>query len=400
MKKKVLLLLMAVCLSCAGCGEAGAEGGNTTQESAIEVIGQPISEEQSEESSEVEESSEEVVEESSEEPEATPEPTPEVPLEGMYRSELTNEWISEELQDQRPVAIMVDNEKTALNHYGVNSADIVYEMMNSTANGRVTRLMCVVKEWQNITQFGSIRSVRPTNFLVAAEWNAILIHDGGPFYINDYVAKKYTNNLSGGFARFSNGKATEFTEYVTYNSYTNTNKGQTYSGLKSRIEAAKYSTTYNEYYPGPHFQFSNTEFDLSNEKGVVNVNEVDLPFPHNGSKLFYNPETKLYQYYEYGDWHIDALTGEITSFKNVIIQGAPFYQYDEHGYLIYYVVGSATQGWYLTNGQAIPVTWSKADETSVTVYNKLNGGEEITLNTGKTYIAIVPQDGWQDMEFK
>lgn len=399
MKKKVLILLLAVCLSCAGCGEAGVEGGNGADD-VIEVIGHPISEESSEESTPVEESVEESgAEVSEEEPVATPEPVVDEPIEGMYRSELTNEWISEELQDQRPVAIMVDNEKTALTHYGVNSADIVYEMMNSTANGRVTRLMCVVKEWQKITQFGSIRSVRPTNFLVAAEYNAILIHDGGPFYINDYVAKKYTNNLSGGFARFSNGKATEFTEYVTYNSYTNPNKGQTYSGLKSRIEAAKYSTTYNEYYPGPHFQFSNTEFTLENEKGVVNVKEVDLPFPHNGSKLFYNESTKEYQYYEYGDWHTDALTGEVTSFKNVILQGAPFFQYDDHGYMIYYVVGSANQGWYLTNGQAIPVTWSKADETAVTVYSKLNGGEEITLNTGKTYIAIVPQDGWQDMMF-
>ena len=29
--------------------------------------------------------------------------------EGMYRSEMTNEWIDDSLQSQRPVAIMVDN---------------------------------------------------------------------------------------------------------------------------------------------------------------------------------------------------------------------------------------------------------------------------------------------------
>ena len=39
--------------------------------------------------------------------------------EGMYRSELTNEIISEELKNQRPIAAMVDNDKRALPHYGL-----------------------------------------------------------------------------------------------------------------------------------------------------------------------------------------------------------------------------------------------------------------------------------------
>ena len=66
--------------------------------------------------------------------------------------------------------------------------------MNSTANGRITRFMAIVKDWGKIEQFGSIRSARPTNFLLAAEWNAVVCHDGGPFYIDEYLAKKYTNN--------------------------------------------------------------------------------------------------------------------------------------------------------------------------------------------------------------
>ena len=66
---------------------------------------------------------------------------------GMYLSELTVEPISDELKNQRPVAVMVDNEKTALLHYGTDESDIVYEMMNSTLNKRITRLMCVIKDW-------------------------------------------------------------------------------------------------------------------------------------------------------------------------------------------------------------------------------------------------------------
>lgn len=109
--------------------------------------------------------------------------------EGMYRSEITNEWIDESLKNQRPVAIMVDNEKTALPHYGLTEADVVYEIMNSTANGRITRLMAIVKDWGKIQQFGSVRSTRPTNIMLAAEWNAVLCHDGGPFYIDEWIAK-------------------------------------------------------------------------------------------------------------------------------------------------------------------------------------------------------------------
>ena len=108
---------------------------------------------------------------------------------GYVRSELTNELIPASIQNQRPIAVMVDNEKTALPHYGVNKGDVVYEMMNSTANGRITRLMVLVKDWGNLTQFGSIRSTRPTNVMLAYEYNAILVHDGGPFYINDYLTQ-------------------------------------------------------------------------------------------------------------------------------------------------------------------------------------------------------------------
>ena len=335
----------------------------------------------------------EPLEESGEE--ATPE---EEIRDGMYRSELTNEWIDESLRDQRPIAVMVDNESTALPHYGVNSADVVYELMNSTANGRITRLMVIVKDWANIEQLGSVRSTRPTNFLLAAEWNAILCHDGGPFYNDEYIAKPYTNNLSGGFARFSNGKATEFTEYITAQSYTNPTKGKTYPGLVQRIEESGYSKTYNEYYPGTHFQFAAGELDLSEEADAQPATEIAFPFPHNSSRLSYNASAGEYEYYEYGKAHTDPLDGDaVTGFKNVIIQSCSFTQYDENGYLIYHVVGSGDEGYYLTNGQAIPITWSKEDETAVTVYRNRATGEEIELNTGKTYIVLVPSDTWGEL---
>lgn len=341
-----------------------------------------------------------------EEPIATPEATvtaepvaTEAPVEenhdNMYQSELTNEWIDLSLKDQRPIAVMVDNEKTALPHFGLTEADVVYEIMNSTKNDRITRFMALVKDWENITQFGSIRSVRPTNFMLAAEWNAVLIHDGGPFFIDQWVAKKYTNNFSGGFARFNNGKATEFTEYVTYDEYTNT-KGKTYDGLKQRFENSHYTTTYNEHYQGQHFKFAEEEITFADRTDAKAAITIELPFWHNDSTLKYNEETGTYDYYEYGEAHVDPLhdNAQLT-FKNVLLQSTGFAELGE-GYLIYDAINTGA-GYYITNGKAIEVTWLKTSENGITTYTDKKTGQEIEINTGKTYISLVPSDTWSDV---
>jgi len=385
MKKKKLLSILAIstalCLSVMITGCSNTDENTTTPESVPVSTWEPIPEETP-----------------TPEPEPTPEEEVEEVVEGCYRSELTNEWIDEELKDQRPLAVMVDNERTALPHFGVNACDIVYEIMNSTENDRITRLMCVVKDYNSIEQLGSVRSTRPTNFMLAGEYDAILVHDGGPFYNDEYYKKSYVNNLSGGFARFINGKALEFTEYVTPNEYTNT-KGRTYAGVNARIEEAKYSTTYTENYSGPHFSFSNDEYALSdNYTNSQTATYVQLPMKHNGSELKYNADTQSYDYYTYGNPHVDALyNDEQTTFKNVIIYSCSFAQLDSNGYLIYNVIGSGLDGWYLTDGEAIPIYWSKDGENAITQFKSVETQEDIVLNTGKTYIAIVPDDSWASL---
>ena len=186
MKKKILLIFLSAMVMCsmlAGCGKTEEAAGTDMIES--NVTGETKDTAATETVTTTESTAEEtetVVENH----------------DGMYRSELTNEWIDESLKEQRPIAVLVDNEKTALDHYGLTQADIVYEIMNSTANDEVTRFMAIVKDWGSITRFGSIRSARTTNFMIAPEYNAVLVHDGGPFYINDYLTNAWVNNLSGG----------------------------------------------------------------------------------------------------------------------------------------------------------------------------------------------------------
>lgn len=308
---------------------------------------------------------------------------------GMYRSELTNELIPVELQQQRPIAAMVDNESLALDHYGVNQADIVYEMVNSYHNDYITRLMCIVKDWKNLSQFGNIRSVRPTNFMVAAEYEAIICHDGGPdVLLQSYY--QFADHLSGGFARFDNGKSSEFTEYITSDACNGA------AGLIERIEAEGISPVYTERYSGSLLQFSDEDYSIADREGAFAVSSVSLPFPHNASELRYNPETEKYEYYEYGNAHVDAQTGEVTSFKNAIIQIAPTMGYDDGYYMVYGIIGGST-GYFLTNGYAIPIYWNKTAELAPTWYHTET--ETITLNTGHTYIGIVPYEFAANMVF-
>ena len=283
LKNKMIVFAAAAALATASLGGCGSKKDDAQQEPATEINFDDIANTGNTGNTEEPQTQETAVEQQTQE---------EAP-EGMYRSELTNEWIDESLKDQRPIAVMVDNEKLALPHYGLTEADVVYELMNSTKNGRITRLMAVVKDWGSITRFGSVRSTRPTSIMLAAEWNAVLIHDGGPFYINDWLAKPYSANFSGGFTRIKNGKATEYTEYVCE------------GDLDSKFSNSKYSTEYNEYYPGEHFSFAASEVELTADRGAVDCTTVKLPFPHNESTLTYNESTGTYDYSEYGQAHTD-----------------------------------------------------------------------------------------------
>lgn len=382
MRRKIgMLAIIMTAALLAGCGKKEEEPVMEIQDIVVEEEAIP------DEKTEV---VEEVAEEEPEEDEEAPE--------GKYRSELTGEWIDEALKDQRPIAVMMDNEKTALPHYGVNDLDILYEMVNSMANGRVTRHMGIMKDWEKIEQLGSIRSARPTNFLVAVEYNAILIHDGGPFYIDPYVAWDHTNNISGGFGRFPNGKSAEFTEYVTYEDYKNPSTGKSYPGLKKQLENHKYSKTYTNFYEGEHFKFNSKGVDLSADSKSITAEKISLPFPHNSTKLSYDSDSKTYNYEEYGQTQKDGLDNTVVTFKNVIIQAAETEQFDGEGYMQYHVVGKGDKGYYITEGKAVPITWSKAEFQSITEYKNATTGEPIELNVGKTYIAIVPLDAWNDVK--
>ena len=176
-------------------------------------------------------------------------------------------------------------------------------------------------------------------------------------------------------------------------------KRQTYDGLKQRFANSKYTTTYNDYYQGPHFKFADGEVTFDDRSDAISATTIALPFKHNGSTLKYNEETGTYDYYEYGSAHKDADSNAQLTFENVILQDTTFAELGE-GYLIYNAIDSGRSGYYITQGKAIEVTWTKSSENAITHYYDAKTGEEIQINTGKTYISLIPSDGWSSLVIK
>ena len=86
------------------------------------------------------------------------------------------------------------------------------------------------------------------------------------------------------------------------------------------------------------------------------------------------------------------------TFKNVLLQNTTFSELDQNGYMIYNAIDTSKRsGYYMTNGKAIEIYWMKSSESGITVYYDKKTGEEIEINTGKTYISLVPSDGWSDL---
>lgn len=163
--KKLSVLLLAG-LSCAallfGCGKKEESPAEETTSAAVQETPESVP---------VETESETATQEANEE-------VP--PEEGMVRSTLTNEWISGDIADQRPIAVMVPNDSTALPHYSLSRADILYEC---PVEARITRLMAVFKDWDrdDMDRIGNVRSCRDYFVYWSFEWDAVYFHFGGPF---------------------------------------------------------------------------------------------------------------------------------------------------------------------------------------------------------------------------
>ena len=163
------------------------------------------------------------------------------------------------------------------------------------------------------------------------------------------------------------------------------------ASILSAMKDLDYPEEHRDLYEPDHFVFARGTNTLEGATKVQSAKTVDLAdcYPASKSLLEYNESDGLYYKFLHGEKQIDAATGEQLTFENVIIQTCYWEKRDEK-YLAFQIHDVTRFGWYVTKGKAIPVRWEKTSDYGPTKYYDLSGNE-IELNTGKTYIAIIQE---------
>lgn len=308
------------------------------------------------------------------------------PEEGMVRSRITNEWVSPETNDTRPVAIMIPNSATAT-YYGLSKASVLYEC---NVEGSMTRLMGIFEDWEDAPKLGNIRSCRDYFVYWAFEWDAIYIHYGGPFYIDDVIERDDTQNIN--CLTYTNASFRDDAKNATDNAFISG------SNIKEAMGQLGYQSNYRTgYADSQHYQFAPAETPNTLEQypSAISAQKIDMSdtYPVTNCYFIYNEDTGLYDRYQNipgttDGPHIDEENGQQLAFKNILVQNTYHEVRDEKGYLAFQVHDETLDGWFFTNGRGIHVNWVKLSDYGATRYYD-DAGNEIALNPGKTMVLIV-----------
>lgn len=423
-KKAVMALVITMVLGIlAGCGEKDNSASPVTSLSQT-----PIVESSSEESS-VEESE---PESESEEPEVILENGMKAngekhPIEsrtvkdGKMQSWLTGEWKDEATAKRRNVAVMTPNNKRAgykdssplLTQYGISKASIIYE---APVEGRITRLMPIYEDYDDLEVVGPIRSSRDYYIHEAMSFDSIYVNWGLAVpWVEKLINSQHVDNISEAvqyiadpypqaFTRKSliQGSGTEFTGYLDI------------AGYKKGVEAKGYEKEYRSTFVKA-FEFADDGY-LATYTDSPDATKI-YPGGSNGEKnsggygsnkpcFEYNAEDRLYYRSQWGGPHVCGMTGEQLAVTNVILkvcEGSLKVPEDKNHDYLNFVTDGGGKAYIFTNGKVIEGTWERkgaADPSYGNYFNpnptiyKDKDGNEVVLNQGKTWICCI----WNDYE--
>lgn len=310
---------------------------------------------------------------------AAPAPTKD-PHEGMVRSKITGKWVKEDVAKKRCYAVMINNIEYAFKHQmGTSKADILYEAL---AEGGITRMLALYEDIRGVKKIGSVRSARHYYVQFATEWNAIYCHFGHTKYAVSKMDKLGTNNLSGLSAIGGVVYSRDTGIAAPHNVFTNGEK------MKKGAKKLGYSLKRDESAMARHFTFHEKDTDLANGEAAT---KITLPFSNYSTcKMKYDADKKVYKKYEYGQKHMDSYYKKQLTFKNVIVQLVQERNIDHNGYQTMSLNDNKGSGYYYTDGKRIAITWSRNESTNTMEYYD-EAGNLLTINPGKTYIAVYPK---------
>ena len=290
--------------------------------------------------------------------------------------------------DYRPVLVNIDSHPRALPHWGIASADLIYELPIQ-ADGSTRQVALFMGEYPELA--GPVRSARIPMASLREMW-------GAPYYFFGYQGG--TTSVKEWVQKYSANKKFSY----PYIELMNKKKGVWYDRNGDGGHVAPYNVTLimdkvrEEYNVSP-----NTHAFLFDDTGLTRgerVNGVVIPYkttsPAYLTAYQYNEATGLYDRYRNGTPYTDMLTGQGTSFANVIvIRTNVSFMNNNPSRPVIRLNGQGVCEIF-QNGHYIRGTWVRNCSETKNLNNRMifldENGNELPMKVGKTFIQIVDNE--------
>ncbi len=311
--------------------------------------------------------------------EPTTQPTTAAPTTSPYLSgninPLTGEGnYDEALLKNRPVMVSVENHKDARPQWGITTADIVWEM---EAEGGITRMLLMYADASRLPdKIGPTRSARHYFVELVEGFDAIFVHFGGSPQAYNALDNHGTDHIDGMTDGNTFSRDNSRNVSSEHRAYTTKDK------VVAAIENKDFRTTLEEEYLEP-FKFNSTAKKLSDG----DCTEMVVDFSNYATYTYtYNAEDNLYYSSLNGNAFKDS-NGNQQNFTNLLICYVDKSSLgDSKGRISLDL--SEGNGVYVSNGTYQKITWEKGDYSDMMKFYDADGNE-LALNTGRTYIGLV-----------
>lgn len=282
----------------------------------------------------------------------------------------------------RSYAVMVNNVGVARPYQsGLQDAYIIYELI---VEGGITRYLALFKD-ANVDRIGTIRSSRHYYLDYVLENDAIYVHWGGSEFAYGDIGKLGINNVDGmtyGGKYFWKDKSLNVS--TEHTAYSNTEK------INAAVDKLKYRKETNK---DLLLDYSAKSLDLSSYESAKDANYVEVVYSGSVKNTYeYDNENKVYKRSVNGKAHKDYVTKEQYTFKNILVYQVENVAIagDYKGRQNLNNVGKG-EGYFISEGKAVEITWEKSERGSQTVYKYKDTGKDLVVNDGNTFIQIQPK---------
>ena len=283
--------------------------------------------------------------------------------------------------NSRPYAVMINNNKAVWGYQaGLQDAYITYEMI---VEGGITRMMALFRD-KDTARIASVRSSRHYYLDYVLENDAIYAHIG-------WSPRAQSDISSLGIDKINADNSSAFTWDSSLRNIAREHRAYTsMEKLRAAAEKKGYRTTTDQ---DLLLTYQAKSLDLSNYDGAVPANTVRIPYSTSHLTSYgYDAENKVYKRYQNNMEHKDYVTGMQYTAKNIITYKVHNYTLNDGysgGRQDLNNIGSG-EGYYISEGYAIPITWEKTSRSSQTIYKVKATGKELVVNDGNTFIQIQP----------